>query len=296
MSENFIFRAYDQRELNRQMSARGTVPDIAPFIKAYAEESALCRASLPCHTGVKYGPLAAERLDIFPSRNPGQSRPGPAPVFVFFHGGYWKLLDASDSSFMAETLVNAGACVVAVNYGLAPQTSLQEIIRQCRAATAWIAANIGDYGGDPRHIHVSGSSAGGHIAAMMLAPGWQAASDMNTSAIRSASLLSGLFDLEPVQLSDVNAWLNLDAAGARFLSPLHHLPTAPLPLLVAYAPNETDEFKRQSEVYAAASAARGASAEIIIEPGTNHFDLPLKLMDPKSALTRSVLRLMGLAS
>jgi len=286
---DFIFRAYDQATLDRQMSARGTVPDIAPFLKAYAEESARCRAELACHIGVPYGDLPVERLDIFPSRSAS-----PAPVFVFIHGGYWRLLDASDSSFMARTLTEAGACVVAINYGLAPVTPMAEIIRQCRAALAWIAGNIDRYGGDPDRLHVSGSSAGGHLAAMCLAPGWEAGMGLNPAAIGSASILSGLLDLEPVQLSNCNDWLNLTPETARQASPILHLPDRVLPMVVAYAPNETEEFKRQSEVYAAACASRGCPVTLLVEPGTNHFDLPMRFMDRRSSLTQSVLHLMGL--
>lgn len=286
---SFVFRAYDQTELDRQINARGTVPDFAVITADYTKESARCRASLPCHTGVKFGPGDAERLDIFPART-GK----PAPVFIFIHGGYWRLLDAADSSFMADTFTQAGACVVAINYGLSPATPLQEIVRQCRAAVAWVVQNIADYGGDPGNLHVSGSSAGGHLTGMVIAPGWQREYGIDARAVQSASVLSGLFDLEPVQLSHVNEWIQLSKAAALALSPARHLPDWPIPLVVSYGANETEEFKRQSEVYAAACAARGSPVEIIVEPGTNHFNLPLRFMDRNDAMTRAVLRVMGL--
>ncbi|MGL4496713.1 MAG: alpha/beta hydrolase [Beijerinckiaceae bacterium] len=284
-----VFRGYDQATLDRQLNARATVPDFTVFVQRYSVESARCRATLPCHVGVPYGPKPEERLDIFPA----QGR-GAAPVFIFLHGGYWRLLDAADSSFMAETFTQAGACVVAVNYGLAPDTPLPEIVRQCRAAVAWIVKNIAHYGGDPAHLHVSGSSAGGHLAGMVIAPGWQEDFGIGPRAVRSASPLSGLFDLVPVQLSEVNGWLGMDAATARAMSPQYHLPDWPVPLAIAYGPDETEEFHRQSEAYAAACAARGSPVEMIVPPGTNHFDLPLAFMDRESPLTRAVLRLMGL--
>lgn len=285
-----VFRSYDQPELDHQMSPRGTVADVAPFLKVYADESAAMRESLPCHLDLAYGPTEPERLDVFPAASGGRS----APVFVFIHGGYWRLLDAADSSFMAKSFTEAGACVVAVNYALAPGASLGEIVRQCRAALAWVFRNIAKFGGDPARIHVSGSSAGGHLAAAMLMPGWHAALDVPESIVESASPLSGLFDLEPVRLSHINGWMNLSQADAAELSPIRHLPVRPLPLVVAYAPSETQEFKRQSEVYAAACAAHGCAVEIVVEPDTNHFDLPLMFMDPGRHLSKSVLRLMGL--
>src|SRR5438046_2173283 len=103
-----VYRYYDQAELECQLNARGTAPDVAPFLARYTAESARMRASLPCKLGIAYGPSEPERLDIFPVAN------GCAPVFVFLHGGYWRALDSADSCFMAECFTKAGACVVAV--------------------------------------------------------------------------------------------------------------------------------------------------------------------------------------
>lgn len=288
----YVFRDYDQARLEIEMSARGTVPDFTVFTRAYAEHSASMRARLPCHLDIAYGPTEPERLDIFPAR----AGEGRRPVFVFMHGGYWRALDARDSSFMAETFTAAGAVVVAVNYALAPGARLAEIIRQCRASLAWVFHNIAEYGGDPARIHVSGSSAGGHLAGAILMPGWYAEFGVPETLVHSASPLSGLFDLVPVQMSHCNEWLNLTPDEARALSPLHHPPATPPPMVIAYAPSETGEFKRQSEIYAAAIAARGGRVEVIVEPGTNHFDLPMVFEDASRPLTRAVLGLMGLSS
>jgi acetyl esterase/lipase len=90
------------------------------------------------------------------------SKPG-SPIFVFIHGGYWRMLDAADSTFMAQTFVEAGVAVVAINHALALAASVAEIVRQCRAGLAWVYQNAARLNGDPARIHVSGSSAGGHL-------------------------------------------------------------------------------------------------------------------------------------
>ena len=285
---NHVYRYWDQAELNRQMSARGTVPDITPMMEAYARESAAMRDALPCELNVAFGPTPAERLDFFPATNTG------APISVFIHGGYWRMLDAADSTFMARTFVEAGAAVVALNYALAPTVSVEEIVRQCRAGLAWVYKNAARMNGDASRIHVSGSSAGGHLGGMMIAGGWAGDYGLPEGFVQSASLLSGLFDLEPVQLSNCNEWLHLDPDSATRLSPQNRLPARPLPLLIAYAPNETEGFKLQSECYAAACRAAGCAVEIVCEPGTNHFDLPLRFMDANAALTKATLGVMGL--
>jgi hypothetical protein len=57
-------------------------------------------------------------------------------------------------------------------------------------------------------------------------------------------------------------------------------------------PTQTEGFKLQSERHAASCRALGCEVEIIIEPGTNHFDLPLRFMDKGAALTQAALRVM----
>jgi arylformamidase len=287
---SFVYRYYDQAELERQLNARATVPDIMPILARYASESASMRARLPCRLSVPYGASEPERLDIFPA-----ATGGPSPIFVFFHGGYWRLLDSADSCFMAECLTRAGACVVAVNYALAPHVTLREIVRQCRAAVAWVHKHAPNFGGDPARIHVSGSSAGGHLAAMLLAPSWESEFGAPNGLVAGATLLSGLYDLEPVRLGHPNEWLKLGAADVAALSPLLHLPERAVPVIVAYAPSETDEFKRQSEAYMAAAMARGCPVRFVPMPGTSHYDIVFGLADPENLLARMAIEVMGLA-
>jgi arylformamidase len=282
---SLVYRYYDQAELERQLNARATVPDITPILAQYASESGRMRSRLPCRLSVSYGASEPERL---------AATGEPSPIFVFIHGGYWRLLDSSDSCFMAEHLTQSGACVVAVNYALAPSVTLGEITRQCRAAVAWVNAHAREFGGDPARIHVCGSSAGGHLAAMMLVPGWEADFDVPSNLVAGATLLSGLYDLEPVRLGHPNEWLNLSKADVAELSPLLHLPERAVPLVVSYAPSETAEFKRQSETYMAAAVARGCPARFVAMPATSHYDIVFGLAKRESPLANAVLETMGL--
>ena len=118
-----VYRYYDQAELERQLNARATVPDITPILARYASESERARSRLPCRLAIPYDVSEPERLDVFPATTGDLS-----PIFIFIHGGYWRLLDSADSCFMAEHLTQVGACVVAVNYALAPSVTLAENI------------------------------------------------------------------------------------------------------------------------------------------------------------------------
>lgn len=278
---------YAPDELDRQYNARASVPDCLPYLQEYADYSAQARRQVAGELGVPYGSHADETLDIFPAA-------GPAPVYLFIHGGYWRALSKDDSAFMAPAFVRQGVTVVAVNYSLSPGASLPLIVDQCRRALAWVHHNIDRYGGDPERIHVSGSSAGGHLAGMLLAPGWQGALGLPDGVIHSASPISGLFDLRPLVRTHVNAWVRMDGRVARTLSPVFHLPSAACPLLLAWGEHETDEFKRQSDLYAQAWTAHGYPLRTLEVEGVNHFNILMQLRHAESALSRSIFEMMGL--
>jgi arylformamidase len=274
--------AMDEAELARQYSARGTVPDADVFINAYRELSTPMYSRLPCVRDVAYGPHPGERLDLFPV--PGRK---DAPLFVFVHGGYWRSLTNEDSVFMAECFTQRGIAVASINYGLSPEVSLADIVAQCRRGLAWLYHHAGAHGVDVNRIVVSGSSAGGHLGGMLLAPGWQEAMGLPAQVAQGGVLVSGLFDLAPVQRTTPNTWLKLSPQEAQALSPQHQLPPPGTRLCIAVAGIDTDEFKRQSSDYAAACVAQGCEVSTLDVAGRNHFDVINDWMDPNSALSRT---------
>jgi arylformamidase len=273
------WRDLDRPTLDREYFIRATVPDVALFTDAYRARTDAAKRALAWKRE-HFGPTQPERLDIYPA-----AALAPAPVFVFVHGGYWRALDADDSGFMAPTLSALGIVTVPVNYALCPDVTLATIVRQCEAALAWVFEHIARFGGDPARVHVGGSSAGGHLAAMLA----------RDPRVASATLLSGLYDLEPVQAAEPNDWLRLTPEEARALSPARlPLPRPGMPLIFAVAPTETREFLRQTWEHAARCAAAGC--EVVAIPGTpggNHFDLPLELGDPRTPLHAALRRVAG---
>ncbi|NYT62935.1 alpha/beta hydrolase [Alcaligenaceae bacterium] len=281
--------AYTLAELDSQYNARASVPDCLPYLQEYADYSASAREQLQGELSVPYGAHPDETLDIFPAPTDG------APVYLFIHGGYWKALSKDDSSFMAPAFHAAGATVVVVNYSLAPGATLQAIVAQCRSALAWVYRNIHRYHGDAARIHVSGSSAGGHLAGMLLATGWQHAYDLPAHVVQSASPISGLFDLRPLVNTHVNEWARLNSDAAIDLSPQFHLPEHGCPIILAWGQHETAEFKRQSQAYGSAWQARGLIVRQLEVQGVNHFNILMTLRDPASVLSRAIFGLMGLS-
>lgn len=282
-----VYRDFDQETLNREYNARGTVDDAEPLIRAYGDRSEDARKTLSCLLDLPYGDHPDEVLDVFPA---GEG----APVFIFIHGGYWRMLSQRESSFMAPCFVDHGVAVVAVNYSLAPGASIDTIVRQCRDAVVWVwREGPSVMGIDRDRIFVGGSSAGGHLTGMMVAGGWRAERDLPDDLIKGAMSFSGLHDLEPICLSDINEWAQLDEDAAQRNSPLHQLPGTGCPLIVTCGDLETAEFKRQSQIFADAWRSQGWPCTHFITPERNHFDVVMDLCDPSSRAATELFSLIG---
>src|SRR5947209_4587357 len=95
-----VYRQYDQAQLNAQYSPRTSVPAerFQGYLDAYADLSAQARAKLKGKLAVRYGPSEHETLDVF-TAGPG------APLVVFIHGGYWRMLSKDEFAFPALPLV-----------------------------------------------------------------------------------------------------------------------------------------------------------------------------------------------
>jgi len=180
---------YDSMYNNREL-----VPDHGAYLARWAEASARARAQEPCELDIAYGSGPGETLDVFPA--PPQD---DGPMLVFVHGGYWRALDKSDHSFVAPAFTRHGACVVVPNYALCPAVTIPQITLQVARAVAWTWRNAARFGGDPKRIVVAGHSAGGQLAAMMLACLWpQLDAELPRDVVRGALAVSGLHDLEPI--------------------------------------------------------------------------------------------------
>jgi arylformamidase len=283
-----VFRDYDRPALDAQYNNRLKVANALDWLARAGAESARARAELPVRFDLPYGAHHAERLDVFPA-----ARPGPAPVHVFVHGGYWHRMDKADFSFVARGLRPAGAVTVVVDYGLVPTIDLDELVRQCRAAIAWVHAHAREWGGDPDRISVSGHSAGGHLVSMLLATDWPkfgAPADV----LKAGCAISGLYDLEPIRLCYLNDVLALTPEVARRNSPVLLAPSRPTPLILAVGGSEGPEYHRQTDDLAAAWRARGMPIEVMDLAGHDHFSIVAQLESPFSPLARAIQGQMGL--
>lgn len=139
-------------------------------------EGAPDSAGVQVHRDIVYAtpagvPLA---LDIYQPVRQGVSE--SMPVLVIFHGGGWLINNKSIMQQMAQYVAtHADFVVVNVDYRLLSAnhntTRLNQIVEDALGATLWVQRNISRYQGDPKRIAVTGDSAGGHLAAMVVLGG-----------------------------------------------------------------------------------------------------------------------------
>lgn len=275
---------WDRARLDADYTARATVSaeDFARIIGDYAEASKAAWALPHPRAGLRYDPASAEVMDLF-GTVPGARR----PAVLFIHGGYWRALSRHHSAFLAPMLAGQGVATAVPDYTLAPAASLSEITRQMRAALAYLWANGPDLGIDRERIVVAGSSAGGHLAAALAMPGWQADFGLPERPVHGLLPISGLFDLAPLAASHIDGWMRFTPAEIADLSPIRRLPAPPVPTVVALGGHEAAGFGRNARAY-----AQAVGAPVLSVAGRNHFDVILDLCAPQTELSQALLGLV----
>lgn len=234
-----IYKQYDQTELDRQYNNRLQVPEWSTHLHRWASTSREAENKYSPVKDIAYGEGLLETLDIFPSSQPNSK------VLVFIHGGYWHKLDKSDFQFMGAGFHSYNITTVIINYPLAPHVTIDQIVQSCRKALEWVSLNISDYNGNPEQFYVVGHSAGGHLASMMLTG--DAAWASTRVKIRGVCAMSGLYNLLPVQLSDINEILQMNDHTVLQYSPVKLKPVIFCPTIIAVGGDEAAEYKAQSE-------------------------------------------------
>ncbi len=262
---------------------RARIPEHPEIFARWDREAASYRASARgAEFGIKYGPSPRQIFDLFPAANDGPS----TPLALFIHGGWWRSLEPAKFSQMAAGPNAHGVTVAVAGYDLCPQVSIATIIDEMKACCLALWRR------HKKRIMVYGHSAGGHLAACMLAQEWtKLASDAPDDLVPAAYAISGVFDLEPLLHVSQNQDLKLTPAEARNVSPVHwSIPNARR-LDAVVGALESSEFLRQSRYITEAWDACGASVRFEEVPHTNHFTVIDPLSDPKSRMTARIVQL-----
>ena len=261
-------------------------PDVPAITDRWTRAADHARTTQDGYLDVPYGPDPAEKLDIF--RAKGHSR----GLLMFIHGGYWRGFDKKDFSFIAPALADAGVTVAIVNYSLCPKVQIRDIVMQMVQACAWLYRNGSNFGAPAGRLHVAGHSAGGHLAAMMLAALWPVyAKDLPRKVVRGSLAISGLYDLTEIAKTPfLQGDLRLTEKSALESSPAFLPPATDAALYTAVGEKENDGFHYQNALLGK-RWKKVLKADVAC-PGDNHFTVLDRITQPDSPLFKTVLRML----
>ena len=231
---------------------------------------------------IAYGDQPLQNLDFYKAA--GEN----APLLIFVHGGYWQSGDKSDVGFIAAPYVEAGISVAVINYSLAPQVPMEQMVAEVRDSIMRLHAHAERFGFDANRISLMGHSAGGHLVSMMVT---HDDDNRGMPPIRHVFPISGVFDLPPLIPSTVNGALSLDQRRAEALSPA--VRPAPLGAQVhtIIGEHETGQFHLQSNALMQRWGACVTNHHVV--PDTHHFTVLDVLGDPQSPFAQEVVQVIN---
>jgi len=281
-------------ELEAAYNGRVAVPDYPALVTRWRDVSAAIRGrdDIPRRLDLTYGRGARYTLDLFGF---GYGIP-TRPLLIFVHGGGWQAMDKSTFSFLAQPFATAGAAVAIPNYPLCPEAPLDVIAVALRRAIQTLWQEAPSLGLDRRRFVVAGHAAGGHLVAEMLCTRWPRVDRaMPVDSLRGGVAVSGLFDLEPLIHTSLNAALGLTPVAARRNSPMFRDPVPGASLTLAVGALESDAMHAQSARLARGWAAMGAHETWIPLPGRHHFSALDALAEIDHPLFHNALARLGLS-
>ncbi len=259
--------ALSRAERDAAYNNTAACPGGPAYVEALRAESLAFRAQHPAHLDLPYGPTQREAWDLFPGA-PGSD------CLVFIHGGYWQRNDREGAAAAVAGAVASGWSAALPGYTLAPDATLTGIVAQMGAALDWLGRHGPAHGVSGR-IVVSGWSAGGHLAAMML----------GHPAVAASLAISGVFELGPIRDTYLNEKLRLTDAEVEALSPLR-LPAPDKPMAFVYGTAELPALVNDSRRLHARRASLHRPGPLLPVPHADHFTVIDALRAPGSPLLR----------
>src|SRR4029079_1607682 len=204
-----------------------------------------------------------------------------APTLLFIHGGYWQARAKYVFTIVPEGPLAHGINVALIGYTLAPEAALDEIVAEIHAGIDFLTGQLPTLGAAAGGIVVSGWSAGGHLTSMAL----------SHPKIRAGMAISGIYDLEPIRHSYLNAKLGLDEPTSRRNSPMMQAGGMTKPLSLVAGDAELPLLRKQTADFAGHRAKYGLPVTYEEIPGANHFTIMNEMVSPKGRITTLIRQL-----
>ncbi|MFN4261622.1 MAG: alpha/beta hydrolase fold domain-containing protein [Gemmataceae bacterium] len=221
------------------------------------------------------------RLDLYlPAKGTA-----PYPVVVFVHGGAWFLGSKDSVKGEALFLLEHGYAIAAINYRLSQHALFPAQIVDCKAAVRWLRANAKEYQLDANRFAAMGSSAGGHLAAMLGTTGGVKDFDKGDNLEQSSRVQAVVDWYGPTDFLQMGGWHN-DAGSpeskliggpiqehkekAANANPITYVAKDNPPFLIMHGDKDSTVPFNQSELLA--EALKKASVEVNLVPmrGAKH--------------------------
>jgi arylformamidase len=255
-------------------------------IDEWVQKSAAALSDLVGQLNLAYAGGPLNKFDIFAS--PG----GNAPLVLHIHGGLWVMCDKRETHFHAARFHEHGIGFAGLNYTLAPDATLDQIVREVCTAVAFIHRNAASLGVDPAAIFLSGHSAGGHLACMAAGADWSGVHGLPMNPVKGVISISGLHDLEPLlHATFLQPAIALDPGNVGELSPARHPAPKGVRLVTAVGGLENAEYRRQTSLIEQ-SWSSILDARLVL-PDCHHGTIVDALTAPDSALFHAVLALVN---
>ena len=245
------------------------------------------RTGYAVHRDIAYGADPRQKLDVYVP----DGLKSPAPVLLFFYGGAWQ--GGQKSSYLAfgQAFASAGIVTMVADYRLYPQVKYPGFVEDTAGALAWVHAHVGQYGGDPQRVFVSGHSAGAYNAVMLASePRFIQARGGSLDWIRGVIGVAGPYDFLP--LTDAGYIDIFHGANNADSQPINHVTGLRPPMLLVSGSADAVVDPGNADRMAAKLTALGGTAKVIHYPGVGHVGIILTLTPwfrHRAALRRDML-------
>jgi len=243
-------------------------------------------AAEPGHPDIEYANVGGHSLKL----DLHLPQAAKAPLILYVHGGGWRSGSKADVPILP--LLGHSYAIASVDYRLSTQAPFPAQIHDLKAAIRWLRAKAPDYGYDAEMIAIIGSSAGGHLAALVGVTnghpeleGTLGAHQGQSSQVQCIVSYYGAANLQSIlsQSTDFGLKMRVPAlqlllgglpeekpALARLASPIAHLDKDDPPLLLIHGAADPQMPPQQSQEFAKAYEELQLPVQFISLPGSKH--------------------------
>ncbi len=245
------------------------------------------------------------KLDLYaPKTKPSK----PMPVVMWIHGGGWKS-GSKNNPRQALAMLQRGYILVSVEYRLSGEATFPAAIADCKAAVRWVRANAKTYGMDPKRVGAWGSSAGGHLVALLGTAGdvkqWDAIHEENANfSSRPNAICDWFGPTDFLRMNDFPSNIDHDAADSpesRFIgaaiqtvpiqtqlaNPIKYISSQTPPFLILHGSNDLAVCYNQSELLHSALIKSRVTSKLYKVVGGGHGFRNAKNDTPESLFKMS---------